>query len=477
VSPARITSSLALVAVAAWLYQSLPHVTATPSGAHAWRETDGLVVARNYCLEQAPFHQPRVNNRGDSDGQTGLEFPVLNFIVGHLGCATGDFVTPWRILSLLFAGLMAAALWVCGRNLFGVTAGWAAVLALATSPLTPYFSRSAQPDFTAAACATAALAIASNSRTWKSALGAAGSACMAALVKLPTAIYLLPVLAFTVFRERPSLLKLSSRGVMALAAAGSALSWYSHARRLEMLHGLTNFGVTRSPWQLWSEWQMPVFWQRAFLQHPFDVWLFPLWTVLLLAVAVARRKKTPWEVGVLGLTAVAGIFLCGYSLAHHDYYGIILLPALCLMAGWAMSEGLQAIAFQRGRVLLAAGLVVVALTYQMLRARRFWPRDSQAWEVLSRFSREKLGIPGPSRVVVFSDGSPQMFWFTGQHGRFGNPAAPSFDPKDTHAVVDRQRVRQSALLEEQLRRLGCGPVFENPVAFFCQRTHLQQPVE
>lgn len=443
---------LAIACVAAWWAQSLPALTAPPTGAHAWRETDGLVVARNYCVEHAPFTEPRVDNRGATDGRTGTEFPALMWLSGKVGCATGDYVTVWRITSFAFALLLAVCLFLLARERFGEAAGPLAVLVFATSPLTPYFSRTTQPDMTAAALAATALLLASRNRL----VPALACAALAALIKLPAAVYLPPVVFLAPNRRRALVL-----AAVALLPVGA---WYLHARELELATGLTNFGVSRGAGQLLSEWGTRKFWQKSFVQYPFDVWVFPLATVALLGVLGWKRRATPPLVGVLGATVLAYVFLCGDSGAHHDYYGVVLLPALCLMIAWAAS---QLVALRRALVVLTA-LAAMAVGWQWSRARRWWPAHEPEWAALTAFSRAELGARG----VVFSEGNPRLFWFTERRGRWGDAAQPALEPNDDFAAIDRLRLEERAKpLEVALTAAGCVEAFANEVAWVCRTGH------
>jgi 4-amino-4-deoxy-L-arabinose transferase-like glycosyltransferase len=373
------------------------------------------------------------------------------------------------VTSLLFGCLLVVCLWWAGTSAFGAVAGFTAVAWFATSPLTPYFSRTAQPDITAAALATAALAVAIQRLGWIRAALAFALVTAAALVKVTAAVYLLPVLWFATFATKPSLARAAGHLALAGASVVGIFAWYRYAASLERLNGLTNFGVTRSPEQLWREWQMPQFWLRNFVQLPFDVWIFPAASVILLGRLAWRRRKTPWRVGALGATALAYIFLCGYSGAHHDYYGVVLLPALTLMAGWAGAELLSLLPTPRRAAVACAVVVAAAIGWQLARARGFWATRRLEWAELTAFSRQTLGTQGASRIVVFSDGSPQMFWFTGQIGRFGDPKGPSLERGDQFAVVDRLRLKQRAsAVEAQLGAVGCERVFENSVGWICR---------
>lgn len=466
----RLVTTLAVMSVVVWLTQSFSALTAPPTGGHAWRETDGLIVARNYCEEAAPFMQPRVSNRADSDGVTGLEFPVLNWISGGVGCRTGDYATPWRVLSLLFTLSGAAAVFFFARRRWGQpTAAWC-LLVFATSPLVPYFGRSTQPDAVAMGLAGLALLIPSSpsgERRSVAAVLAPLLISLAALIKLPAIVYLLPVFVLGWSAAR-------SRALLLLTTALSLLPpflWYRYARALELTNGLTNFGVTRSPSQLLGEWLMPEFWRLDFTQHPLDVWVFPLVTVVVLLVALVRVRARQFSrlLVLLGATVLAYLFLCGYSGAHHDYYGLILVPLFALGGGRALAVAVEWLGNRRGKLVPAAVVTfaLAAMGYQVFRGWHWWPRHQAEWAAFQSFSEKTLGPPGPNRVMVFSGGSPQLFWFSHQHGGFGLLHEPAV-PAGRYGLVDRLRLKSDAArIEATLKTAGCQPLFENEVVFAC----------
>ena len=81
------------------------------------------------------------------------------------------------------------------------------------------------------------------SRTIGGAACAFGLASAAALIKLPAAVYLLPVLCFSLVTKGSGVLRRVLHIALALVAALLALGWYHYARHLELLNGIANFGV------------------------------------------------------------------------------------------------------------------------------------------------------------------------------------------------------------------------------------------
>ena len=63
--------------------------------------------------------------------------------------------------------------------------------------------------------------------------------------------------------------------------------------------------------------------------------------------------------------------------------------------------------------------------------------------------------------MVFSDGSPQVFWFAHRFGVQGDPDSPSV-PAGQLGVVDRRRLKgRVEALESKLKAQGCALAFEN----------------
>src|SRR5438552_2685557 len=51
-----------------------------PHGEHAWRDADGIGVARSFLREGWDLLHPRVAERGASPGVTGMELPLVPFL-------------------------------------------------------------------------------------------------------------------------------------------------------------------------------------------------------------------------------------------------------------------------------------------------------------------------------------------------------------------------------------------------------------
>ena len=72
-----------------------------PKSMHLWRQCNTLSMTRNFFEEEMnPFH-PRVDNRFDSDGITGSQFPSFEFMLATIYKITGEQYWVQRFYCLL----------------------------------------------------------------------------------------------------------------------------------------------------------------------------------------------------------------------------------------------------------------------------------------------------------------------------------------------------------------------------------------
>lgn len=89
-----------------------------PVGFHQWRQTQTLSVARNFYEEGMNIFQPRVDNRGQYSGITGVEFPVVNFLIAAGYEVFGSHAFVERAVLLLFSMIAIVACFYFIRAMF-----------------------------------------------------------------------------------------------------------------------------------------------------------------------------------------------------------------------------------------------------------------------------------------------------------------------------------------------------------------------
>jgi len=483
--------------IALYLAVSATTLGMPPLGRDSWRESDVLGVGRNYCTEQASFLEPRIDARGDTSGITGMEFPLLNYLHGLAACAGLDQVVFARLLTLClsllgalaFVGLARGALdssrldsGTLGSHDRATSASGdaqAPVLALGVylfSPLTLYYGRAIQPDVPALALVLLALYLLQRYAARRSRLVLAASAValsLGILIKLPVIVFGLPAL-FLLLDGRPLKALLRPRYALYLAATvGPAAAWYVHARQLQVRYGLTYFYLGKSLTELFGDWCDPLFY-RSVAGKMLDVYAFPLVAVLLLPILVALWPKLPGWIRALAVATLAYIFLAAGHIAHHNYYGIPVVPLLALVAGFGWSHFSPRLA-PKTRAAVLALLLLGVVVHSVYRTERSWPRPEAQAELTTARRALDGREAAEQRAVYFSAGDPTLVWQLGRKGWLEQVDACD-GPLTLHGldivVVDRNRIALGCpeQIRQQLEREGFTTLVDGPRALVIVRS-------
>jgi 4-amino-4-deoxy-L-arabinose transferase-like glycosyltransferase len=118
-----------------------------PVGFHAWRQTIGLSVARNYYEEDMNLFTPRVDSRGQHTGITGMEFPLTNYLIAITYHIFGFNNISSRYLILAFSFVAIAFCFLFFKEMFkDKFYGLCAALLMIFSPLFCYYSFAVLPE-------------------------------------------------------------------------------------------------------------------------------------------------------------------------------------------------------------------------------------------------------------------------------------------------------------------------------------------
>ncbi len=138
---------LIIVALSIFYYDSL--LDHPPMGIHQWRQTDCLVLTRNY-MKGASFFEPELDillADNYTTGKSAGEFPLLYYVVGKIWTLTGENLMLYRLLylTILLAclyTLFKSAKYVLNNDFYAATI----TLLLYTSPLFVFYGVSFLTD-------------------------------------------------------------------------------------------------------------------------------------------------------------------------------------------------------------------------------------------------------------------------------------------------------------------------------------------
>jgi hypothetical protein len=112
-----------------------------PHGEHAWRDADGIGVARSFLHEGFDILLPRVVERGARNGVVGMEFPLVNWLGALVMKLTGESDAGARLPVWLCVPLLATGVWALARRiLVSERAAYVAAVFVVLQPLVLMFS-------------------------------------------------------------------------------------------------------------------------------------------------------------------------------------------------------------------------------------------------------------------------------------------------------------------------------------------------
>ena len=303
-----------------------------PVGFHAWRQTIGLSVARNFYEEDMNLFTPRVDSRGQHTGITGMEFPLTNYLVAITYHIFGFNNISSRYLILAFSFVAIAFCFLFFKKIFGDKFyGLCATLLMIFSPLFCYYSFALLPEVPSLAFLFISLFYLhkwdqENKNEYFTIFAIAF--CLAGLMKI-SAIVILPYVFILLLRKRKHTLFPIIGIIISLAIIAV---WYIYARHLSSVHQNYDFSLAFIPPADFH--QFLITFKRVFIQWLPEVYLnyaeFVLFIIGLFALIKYKSQFLKLKIFFKYLTIGLLLFMAARFpiLFDHDYYMVPSLPLL-----------------------------------------------------------------------------------------------------------------------------------------------------
>jgi 4-amino-4-deoxy-L-arabinose transferase-like glycosyltransferase len=313
--------------------------------AHNWRQTTVAMVARNFVEVDNNILYPRIDIAGEKTGITGMEFPLLNYLIYLVSLVFG--YTHWygRLINLVFSSF---GLWFFFRLIqkyFNKKIAFNATLILLFSIWFTY-SRKIMPDTFSMSLIIMGFYFGAGYLT--RADGKYHFLQLSAYVlfittgilsKLPSA-YILIVFALLIFDNKVA----NSRKLLFSAATVLAMTpalwwyfiWVPHLNETyEFRHFIIGKSFTTGISEILSNLPQTLerFYETAMKYSGFVVFVFGL--------IMAIKKKATMVIYTFALSFVGFlviIFKAGYIFPHHSYYIIPFVPVMALLAGYGLTQ-------------------------------------------------------------------------------------------------------------------------------------------
>jgi 4-amino-4-deoxy-L-arabinose transferase-like glycosyltransferase len=309
---------------------------------HPWRQTDGLMIARNFYETLPNIFYPMVDTAGEKSGITGSEFPILNYLIYLTSLIFGYQHWYGRLIVLIVSTSGSFYFYKTIRKFFDESVAFSATIILTTSYWFSY-SRKIFPDcFALSLCLIALYFILEYLEKGKIRhlflyllLGSLGG-----LSKISAAL-LLSVLAIPLFFQKYP----AYRKVWMLVVSGAVLitiiAWYFvWVPYLNETYGYGDHFLMGYPLSVgWSAIQSA--WPEV-LRRLFIVPTKYLGFIIFTGSLIYALYKRQWIVFFLFIIPYVFFLLIilktGTSIIADQYYVLSSIPAIAFVSGYGLSH-------------------------------------------------------------------------------------------------------------------------------------------
>lgn len=305
--------------------------------AHNWRQTTVNMVARNFLEIDPNIFYPRVDMAGELTGITGMEFPLLNYLIYLVSLVFGYDHWYGRLINLVVSSVGIWCFYDLLKHHFHKRLAFNASMVLLFS-LFYYYSRKIMPDIFSVSLVLAGIWMwkyyISTSKFWSYLLGGV-FILFGVLSKLPSVMilaFLWPLMLQINWKKK---LELS----LAVSFAGIAsVMWYFYwVPYLENEFGFSHFFMGKSI--AWTFHFLIDNWQETL--HMFYVKAAGYSGFIAAIIGLGLLKRSSMDARLIVISSVC-LFLIlmlksGDKFIGHEYYIIPFVPLMALLAGLSLS--------------------------------------------------------------------------------------------------------------------------------------------
>lgn len=309
---------------------------------HNWRQTTVCMVARNFVETDARICFPRIDIAGNLTGITGMEFPLLNYLIYLVSLVFGYEHYWGRIINLLVS---TVGLWYFYRIVklyFQHKHAFYATLLMVFS-LWFSFSRKIMPDTFSVSLILISLyygiAFFRRQKPIKDLLLYTIFAVLGMLSKIPAAIMLAPLL-FVILKSNTSLQKKIVFSLLSFVAVVPTVFWYYYrVPYLTTHYGFSHFfmgvDISEGLQHLWNDKFGVMF---RFYDSAMKYIGFLLFVAGTFMAFRNSEKNLIYPFVVISVLFVVFMIVSGPNFAEHNYYIIPYIPLMALIAAYPLTR-------------------------------------------------------------------------------------------------------------------------------------------
>ncbi len=309
--------------------------------AHNWRQTTVLMVSRNFLEQDANILYPRLDIAGEKTGITGMEFPLLNYLVYLCSLVFGCAHWYGRLINLVVSSFGVYFFYLLVKKYFSEKHAFYSALFLLVSVWLNY-SRKTMPDTFSTSLVLMALWYGSNyleRAQVKSLFFFAITALAGILSKLPAGYLLVLFLPF-LFQVKIPLQRRVVFAFLSFALCILALAYYFYwvpylNTRYEFVHFFTGKPLSNGFRDISSNLAATA---EKFYAEALGYAGFALMLLSLVAAVIYRQKRLLMCLTLLMLTFLIVLLKAGSVFYNHAYYIVPFVPAMALLAGYGLTR-------------------------------------------------------------------------------------------------------------------------------------------
>ncbi len=421
-SPKCVVFTIVLTVLLHVFFLNMP-----PKSMHLWRQANTLAMARNFYEEGMNVFEPRVDNRFETDGITGSQFPSFEILLASIYQLSGEIYFIQRAYCLLLHllgiwGIYLLTNALTSNRLISNIASWA----YTWSPMLFYYAITALPDDLALPASIWGLYfflkwfkswVLENQSSTFYMLMALLLVTLAGLTKLQYLALCFFILAY-VYQQKHVLTVKHWVGFAIFGAltSGISLAWYKYASWLILKSGLTDIGLTLNP-ETDLKTGFSILMSNLTQSLPELILNYVSFAFLLASGYFLFVRKTDNSILRNAFFAWAGIFVVYHlfelvRMQHHDYYMMPYLPILTIASAYGAFH-----LFQNPKLRIYLVVLLLAqpiLAFARIVPSRFLEDEKSATNVFyNEASLLKLqnAVPNNALCVVGPDNSRCIYFY------------------------------------------------------------------
>lgn len=381
--------------------------------AHNWRQTTVTMAARNFLETDSNILFPRIDIAGEKTGITGMEFPLLNYLIYLISLIFGHAHWYGRLINLIVSSVGLFFFYQIIKKYFSEPLAFKAAFILLFSIWFTY-SRKIMPDTFSMSLVFMGFYYATNyldkkDSSLKDLLLYFFFCLLGGLSKLPAIYILVLLLPLFVNRNITTKRKTGFAIITCIMVAIISLYYFVWVPHLNKQFEFTHFFMGKSILSGFKEISNNL--NETFQKFYEEAIGYIGFALFLMGIIMALIKKNKLILIVFTLSFAAFliiIFKSGFTFYHHSYYIIPFAPVMSLLAAFA----LQQMTHQKTALIL---LALFALESLLNKFHDFYVKDNNI--AITRLEEELDKLGNRSDLILINSGNvPTPMYFAHRKG-------------------------------------------------------------